>query len=130
MVGSRDKHRSAIEIACLFLTGIFLFSAPASAQPSQGAKMNAFAQCLAKKNIVMYGSYLCPHCDDQKKLFGDSFKYVHYVECSIMGLPQDQNACKLAQIRFTPTWILPSGERLIGVQSLKQLSDKTGCQAP
>lgn len=130
MVESRHKRRSAIGIVCLFLTGIFLFSAPASSQQPQRAKVDAFAQCLAKKNIVMYGSYLCLHCDDQKKLFGDSFKYVHYVECSIMGLPQDRNACKLAQIRFTPTWILPSGERLIGVQSLKQLSDKTGCTAP
>ncbi len=130
MPGSRHKRRSTIAIAYLFLAVIFLFSAMGSAQQSQRAKMDEFAQCLAKKNLVMYGSFLCSHCDDQKKLFGDSFKYVHYVECSAMGLPQDQNKCKLAQIRFTPTWILPNGERLIGVQSLKQLSDKAGCKAP
>ena len=130
MLGSRVNLRSAIVIACLFLAAIFFFSETGSAQKSQRAKMDEFAQCLAKKNLVMYGSFLCPHCDDQKKLFGDSFKYVHYVECSAMGLPQDRNACKLAQIRFTPTWILPSGERLVGVQTLKQLSDKAGCMAP
>ncbi len=92
--------------------------------------MDAFAQCLTKKNAIMYGSFLCPHCDDQKKMFGESFKYIHYVECSQMGLPQDVNACRLAQIRYTPTWVIDNGERLVGVQSLKQLSDKTGCPLP
>ncbi|MFP5204646.1 MAG: hypothetical protein ACLGSH_04755 [Acidobacteriota bacterium] len=92
--------------------------------------MDAFAKCLTRTRAIMYGSFLCPHCDDQKKIFGDSFHYIHYVECSQMGSPQDMNACKFAQIRYTPTWTFKDEERLIGVQTLKQLSDKTGCPLP
>lgn len=111
-------------------TTILLLSTFASAQQTQREKMDAFAKCLTKKNAIMYSSFLCPHCDDQKKMFGESFKYIHYVECSQVGLPQDVNACRLAQIRYTPTWVIENGERLVGVQSLKQLSDKTGCSLP
>ena len=30
----------------------------------------------------MYGAYWCPHCQAQKKVFGESFQYVPYVECT------------------------------------------------
>ncbi len=130
MYGSNQRRRLTARIVRRLLTAIFVLTALASAQQSQHEKMDEFAKCLTKKNVIMYGSFLCPHCDDQKKMFGDSFKYIHYDECSQMGLPQDVNACKLAQIRYTPTWVLASGERLVGVQTLKQLSDKTGCPLP
>ena len=94
------------------------------------SKMDSFAQCLAKQKVTMYGSFLCPHCDDQKKLFGASFKYVPYVECSMPGIRQMTFACRMAEIRFTPTWIFPDGERQTGLQSLQQLSTKTGCRLP
>lgn len=94
------------------------------------SKMDAFAKCLAKQNVTMYGSFLCPHCDDQKKLFGASFKYVPYVECSTPGTRQMTFACRMAEIRFTPTWIFSDGERQTGLRSLQQLSTKTGCRLP
>ena len=94
------------------------------------SKMDSFAKCLADQKTTMYGSFLCPHCDDQKKLFGGSFKYVPYVECAIPGSRQLTLACQIAQIRFTPTWIFPDGERRTGLQSLQQLSTKTGCRLP
>ena len=130
MYRNNRRYSSAIGIVCRLAASIFLLTALASAQQSQRDKMDAFAKCLTKKNAIMYGSFLCPHCDDQKKLFGDSFKYIRYIECSPMALPQDANACKLAQIRYTPSWVLDKGERLVGVQTLKQLSDKTGCPLP
>ena len=33
----------------------------------------------------MYGLYWCPHCIEQKEMFGDAFHYVPYVECAIKG---------------------------------------------
>ncbi|MEK7089329.1 MAG: hypothetical protein AAB920_00745, partial [Patescibacteria group bacterium] len=42
----------------------------------------ALAQCLASKKVTMYGTYWCSHCQNQKALFGDAFKYVPYVECT------------------------------------------------
>ena len=109
---------------------MFLLPALASAQQSPSDKLDAFAKCLTQRNATMYGSFVCSHCDDQRKMFGDSFKYVNYVECSQMGLPQDAHACQSAEIRFTPTWILDNREKLVGVQTFKQLSDKTGCPLP
>jgi protein-disulfide isomerase len=111
-------------IAMLLLAGFI------SAQQSERDKVDGFAKCLTKKNAAMYGSFLCSHCDDQRKIFGDSFKYIHYVECSQIATSQDANACKSAQIRYTPTWILGDGVRLVGLQTFKELSDKTGCPLP
>jgi hypothetical protein len=97
---------------------------------AESDSLDTFAQCLAEKKATMYGSFLCPHCDDQKKLFGSSFKYVPYVECSVRGSRQMTFPCIVARIRFTPTWIFADEERRTGVQSLKSLSAKTGCALP
>lgn len=114
----------ALRVAvCMIVLSIPTFSAKTS-------NLDAFAQCVAAKQATMYGSFSCTHCDDQKKLFGASFKYVRYVECSVPGSRQMAFACEAQQIRFTPTWIFADAERLIGVQSLQQLSIKTGCSLP
>jgi hypothetical protein len=42
-----------------------------------------FAKCLAAKNAKMYGLYWCPHCLEQKKMFGKSIQYVPYQECAL-----------------------------------------------
>jgi len=97
---------------------------------AQSNNLDAFAKCLAEKKATMYGSFLCPHCDDQRKLFGSSFRYVPYIECSVRGTRQMTFPCIAAQIRYTPTWIFADDERRTGVQSLKELSTKTGCPLP
>ena len=97
---------------------------------SQATDPDTLAKCLAERKATMYGSFLCPHCEDQKKLFGSSFRYVPYVECSVRGSRQMTFPCIAAQIRYTPTWIFADGERRTGVQQLKDLSEKTGCKLP
>ena len=100
------------------------------AVPTAKSPLDEFAMCLAKHNAAMYGSFLCPHCQDQKKLFGPSFIYVRYVECSLAGSREMSNVCKAAQIQHVPTWIFEGGERRIGVTPLRELSDRTGCKLP
>ncbi|HLI62350.1 MAG TPA: hypothetical protein VKV05_03040 [Terriglobales bacterium] len=97
---------------------------------AQSSNLDSFALCLAQKKVTMYGSFLCPHCNDQKKMFGTSFRHVPYVECSVRGSRQESFPCMAAQIRFTPTWIFADGNRLVGVQSLQTLSEKSGCKLP
>jgi hypothetical protein len=97
---------------------------------AESDELDTFAQCLAEQKTLMYGSFLCSHCDDQKRLFGPSFRYVPYVECSVRGSRQMTFPCVAAQIRYTPTWIFSNGDRLTGLQPLKVLSDKTGCKLP
>ena len=46
-------------------------------------RYDGFAKCLASKQTKMYGLYWCPHCIEQKEMFGKAFRYVPYVECAI-----------------------------------------------
>jgi len=38
--------------------------------------------CLSENKVVMFGASWCPHCAEQKKLFGRSAKDMPYFECS------------------------------------------------
>ncbi|HUK23977.1 MAG TPA: hypothetical protein VLV49_05305 [Terriglobales bacterium] len=88
--------------------------------------LDAFAQCLATKQVKMYGAFWCPHCKDQKDLFGASFEYVPYVECGIKGSREESPACLQIGIKRFPTWDF-HGQRHEGVLPLDLLSAKTGC---
>jgi hypothetical protein len=91
-------------------------------------KVDHFAQCLSDKGAVMYGLYWCPHCADQKEMFGSSFHNAHYVEC---GTPDhhEQPQCVAESMKNFPTWKFADGERHEGVLSLQELAAKTGCSA-
>ncbi len=75
----------------------------------------------------MYGAFWCPHCDNQKRLFGDGWKYVRYVECSLQDRTQSQ-ACSDAGITAYPTWEFPGGSRVEGALSLAQIEKLSGCE--
>src|SRR6202451_4298018 len=62
-----------------------------------------FAKCLASKKAKMYGLYWCPHCLEQKKMFGKSFQYVPYQECA-EGLHAETAECKAAGVKLFPSW--------------------------
>ncbi|HSY91356.1 MAG TPA: hypothetical protein VK812_08285 [Candidatus Binatus sp.] len=93
-------------------------------------KYDAFAKCLATKQAKMYGLYWCPHCIEQKEMFGDAFRYVPYQECAIKGSPEIVPACKVAGIKLFPSWQFGMDPPKEGVLSLDALSDKTGCSLP
>jgi len=93
-------------------------------------KYDKFAQCLATKQAKMYGLYWCPHCIEQKELFGQSFHYVPYVECAIKGSSEMAPQCKIAGVKLFPSWQFGDEPPKEGVLSLDALSDKTGCSLP
>ena len=93
--------------------------------PEEASGLTGFAQCLASKNITMYGADWCPHCQNEKKAFGSSFEYVPYVEC-----PDNPKQCLDAGIKGYPTWIFPDGRKLEGEQGIKTLSQESGCALP
>jgi hypothetical protein len=94
-------------------------------------QFDAFAQCLASRGAKMYGLYWCPHCADQKAMFGPSFQYVPYVECAT-GPPGKEMAaeCKAAGVKLFPSWQFGPDSPKEGVLSLQVLSEKTGCELP
>jgi thiol-disulfide isomerase/thioredoxin len=73
----------------------------ASCTSSSGGYPNLTA-CLAEKKVVMFGASWCPHCADQKKMFGRSAKNMPYFECS-KGNTQVQE-CTDRGITSYPTW--------------------------
>ena len=95
--------------------------------PNASGKYDAFAECLAAKGATMYGAAWCPHCQEQKAVFGTSFKYINYVEC-----PDNTQLCIDKGIQGYPTWLMGSTTIDEGFDSntMKKLSDATGCPLP
>jgi glutaredoxin len=96
----------------------------------RGHRLDTFVQCLAAKQVKMYGAYWCPHCAEQKEMFESSFKDVPYVECGVPGSRDEARVCKDAGIKHFPTWQFADGERQEGTLSLQVLGSKTGCGLP
>src|SRR6266566_2325649 len=92
--------------------------------------LDSFAQCLKAKGAKMYGAWWCPHCADQKEMFGFAFQYVNYVECSPESQRIINDVCKQVGVKNFPTWQFPDGSRTEGTQPLAVLSQKTGCSLP
>jgi len=93
-------------------------------------KYDSFAKCLATHQAKMYGLYWCPHCQEQKEMFGASFHDVPYIECAIKGSRELAPECKIAGVKLFPSWQFGTDPPKEGVLSLEALSDKTGCSLP
>lgn len=116
----------------ILVVGIAIFlivNSPSSS--SNGDTYTAFTQCIAASGAKFYGAYWCPHCNDQKDLFGDAKDELPYVECALPGNPNTMTQeCKDAGIEGYPTWIFADESRLSGTQSLETLAEKTACALP
>src|SRR3989344_2511265 len=69
-----------------------------------------FAKCLTESDVTFYGAWWCPHCAEQKNLFGKSVKFLPYVECSTSSRSQNE-LCTDAGIESYPTWEFADGSR-------------------
>ncbi len=90
----------------------------------------ALAVHLTEYGAKMYGASWCPHCQDQKALFGSAARRLPYIECSTGGQGSPQTAeCRAAKIMTYPTWVI-NGKRTEEVMTLPQLAAATGFKAP
>jgi hypothetical protein len=66
---------------------VFLFNARSPPPPVlEVGGQDYFAKlatCLTENKIRMFGSDLCGRCKQQKKVFGDAFEFVDYVDCHL-----------------------------------------------
>ena len=104
----------------------FIFAMPSSAGSGSEA---ALARHLRESGAVMYGAYWCPHCEEQKALFGDAARDLPYVECDPNGVNARPDLCEKAGVKAFPTWTI-GGQRREGVQSLGALADASKFQPP
>ncbi|OGZ19814.1 MAG: hypothetical protein A2494_02430 [Candidatus Lloydbacteria bacterium RIFOXYC12_FULL_46_25] len=130
-----DKNIIISAAVLLVATAGILYALSAKKEVSDtpvntSAPMAQFAQCLADNSALFYGAFWCPHCQSQKKLFGNAEKLLPYVECSTPDGNGQMQICKEKGITGYPTWVFADGSKLDGQQSLAKLSEKTGCTLP
>lgn len=94
------------------------------------SKYDQFAMCINGSGAKFYGTFWCSHCQNQKKMFGSSAKYLPYVECSSPNGQEQLQVCKDAGIEGYPTWVFPDGKRLSGELSFEILAQNTNCPLP
>ncbi|MFA7315581.1 MAG: thioredoxin domain-containing protein [Candidatus Paceibacterota bacterium] len=94
------------------------------------SKYDGFAQCLATNGAEFYGTFWCPHCQNQKKMFGRAKQYLPYIECSTLDGKSQLPICTEKKIEGYPTWIFKDGSRLTGEIPLPTLAEKTQCALP
>ncbi len=97
-------------------------------QPVQDdTTVRALAQCIKESGAVFYGAFWCPHCQEQKALFGSAVTLLPYTECSTLDGKDQTQVCKDAHIMSYPTWRFKDNSELLGAISLETLAEKTGC---
>jgi uncharacterized membrane protein len=97
------------------------------------------ARHLKSKGAKMYGAYWCPHCCEQKQLFGkEAMKEFDYVECAEDGKNGDPKACSAIRSEVEkqtgqnfgfPTWQV-DGKFYSGRQVLAELAKNSGYSGP
>tara|TARA_B100000902_G_scaffold302441_1_gene290385 strand:- start:133 stop:609 length:477 start_codon:yes stop_codon:yes gene_type:complete len=81
------------------------------------------AEHLTKEGAVMYNAYWCPHCHDQKEMFGkEAAKKLNLVECAKDGFNNQRELCEAKGITGFPSWEI-NGSIDSGVKSLKELAE-------
>ena len=91
---------------------------------SSKEKVN-FAEFLTDNNIVMYSAYWCPHCHDQKQLFGKkAVEKLIIVECAKDGKNNKYELCQEKGIEGFPSWEIKN-DIYSGTMSLNELAKMT-----
>lgn len=87
------------------------------------------ADALTASGAKFYGASWCPHCQQQKKLFGTAARYLPYVECAPNGAQAPQSTeCVAEEIKSYPTWVI-NGNRYRRMLSVRQLGLMAGVAA-
>lgn len=94
---------------------------------SQPGKFDEFATCIKNSGAEFYGAFWCPHCQEQKAMFGKSAKLLPYVECSTPDGQGQLEVCKTKGVESYPTWLFKNGTKKTGTLSFNDLSSFTGC---
>ncbi len=108
---------------------MFLLWCGAKTSTYNPEQIDSLAVCLTQKGAKMYGTDWCPHCINTKKLFGESFSKITFINCDPKNTqaPADINIqCRTAGIEWYPTRIY-KWEKYSWELSLEKLSEISGC---
>ncbi|MFM7449994.1 MAG: vitamin K epoxide reductase family protein [Leptolyngbyaceae cyanobacterium] len=97
---------------------------------SSGQSELELARHLKQIGARMYSAYWCPHCYEQKELFGkEATRELPYVECASDGVNPQTQKCLDAGIKGFPTWEI-NGKQESGTKTLQELADWSGYKGP
>ena len=97
---------------------------------TSGESEIALARHLKQIGAKEYVAWWCPHCHEQKELFGkEAYSYINHIECDPKGKNPRPDLCQAAKIQSFPTWEI-NGKQYAGVQSLKELAQLSGYKGP
>ncbi|MEG3437598.1 vitamin K epoxide reductase family protein [Pannus brasiliensis CCIBt3594] len=101
---------------------------------TSGESEIALAKHLKAIGAKEYGAFWCPHCYDQKQLFGKEANEILkkesvYTECDPQGANPNPKACTAAGVKGFPTWVI-KGQTVSGTQSLEKLAELSGYKGP
>ncbi|QDZ39847.1 vitamin K epoxide reductase family protein [Euhalothece natronophila Z-M001] len=83
----------------------------------------ALAEHLTEIGAKNYGAFWCPHCYEQKQLFGETaFDKINYIECDPRGRDPQPETCQEAGVESYPSWEI-NGEMYRGTQTLEELAE-------
>ena len=90
----------------------------------------ALAEHLKARGAVMYSAYWCPHCHEQKELFGkEATAKLTVIECAPDGVNSQRALCEQKKIEGFPTWEI-NGRLDSGVKPLAKLAEWSGFKGP
>jgi len=88
------------------------------------------AEHLTNEGAVMYNAYWCPHCHDQKEMFGkEASEKLNLVECAKDGFNNKRELCEAKGITGFPSWEI-NGSIDSGVKSLEELAELSNFKDP
>ncbi|CAK6701527.1 Vitamin K epoxide reductase [Synechococcus sp. CBW1107] len=86
----------------------------------------ALAEHLSRSGAVMYSAYWCPHCHEQKELFGkEATAKLKVIECAADGVNNQKALCDSKNLEGFPTWEI-NGKLDSGVKPLARLAELSG----
>ncbi|MEX1316626.1 MAG: vitamin K epoxide reductase family protein [Synechococcaceae cyanobacterium] len=88
----------------------------------------ALAEHLTATGAVMYSAYWCPHCADQKRLFGkEATERLTVIECAEDGRDSQAELCRSKGVEGFPSWEI-NGRLESGAKPLERLAELSGFQ--
>lgn len=110
---------------------VFVVGGYAAAERQAGASAYAegLAKHLAASGAKFYGAWWCPHCAEQKRMFGEAARYLPYVECDERSPEGKPEECRRAGVRAFPTWVI-GGRKYEGTIPLEELARLSGYPPP
>ncbi|MFM7549521.1 MAG: vitamin K epoxide reductase family protein, partial [Cyanobacteriota bacterium] len=103
---------------------------PPPVQSASRPGVVALADHLTATGAVMYTAYWCPHCHEQKELFGkEATARLKIVECAPDGRNSQTALCQKKKVEGYPSWEI-KGTLDSGVKPLRRLAELSGYKGP